>query len=97
VVDGLKAAITQVAEDLRPTVLMKPILDLFHEVRRALGALNVADILQPVLDALDGIAGQLEEGMDRVVDALGHLKAACESDGGIISGISGAVSVGISL
>jgi hypothetical protein len=97
VLDGLKAAITQVAEDLRPTVLMKPILDLFHDVRRALGALNVADILQPVLDALDGIAQQLEEGMDRVVDALGHLKAACESDGGIISGISGAVSVGISL
>lgn len=96
VIDGLKAAITHVAEDLRPTVLMKPILDVFHEVRNALGSLDVGDILTPVLDALDGIARQLDDGMDKVIAALGHLKQACESDGGIIGAIGAVVSVGIS-
>jgi hypothetical protein len=97
VVDLLKAAIDQVATDLRPTVVLKPVLDVYHELRDALGALAVRELLQPVLDALDGIAAQLEDGMDGVVTALEHLQSACESDGPSIPDIGISVDVGIGL
>ncbi len=70
-------------------------IEVHHEVRDAISGLDVAGLLQPVLDALDGIEQQLEEGMDRVVDSLGRLKDACESDGGLLPDLG--ISVGASV
>jgi hypothetical protein len=96
VVDELKEAIREFAEQFRPTRLLRPALDLYHELRSSLGALSVRDLLQPVLTALHGIEQQLEEGMDEVIDALEALNEACASDGGLLPDIGISVDAGIS-
>ena len=91
----MHAAVDVLARDFAPTTLLGPALDLYDEVIGVIEALNVATILQPVLDALDGLKGQLDTGMDQVIDALAHLKEACESDGGMIPGLDVAIDVDV--
>ena len=95
VVEAMHAAVDVLARDFAPTTLLGPALDLYDEVVGVIEGLNVATILQPVLDALAGLKGQLDTGMDQVIDALAHLKEACESDGGMIPGLDVAIDVDV--
>jgi hypothetical protein len=76
VVEAMKAAVAEVAEDFRPTTLFAPILELYDHVLEIAGGLDVRNLLQPVLDALHDIEAQLDEGLDRTADALDRLQAA---------------------
>ena len=95
VVEAMHNAVDVLARDFAPTTLLGPALVLYDEVIGVIEGLNVATILQPVLDALDGLKGQLDTGMDQVIDALAHLKEACESDGGMIPGLDVAIDVDV--
>ena len=92
VVDGLRAEITGFAHDLAPSTLLAPLLTLYDDIVAAVAAFDVAGLLEPVLAALHAI---VEQGMDEVIDALGRLKVACESEGGPIPGLDLSISASV--
>jgi hypothetical protein len=54
--------------------------------------LNISALLGPVLDALDNIAVQVDQGLDETVEAFKRLQEALPPPGG---GSSGSVSVSV--
>jgi hypothetical protein len=97
VVQAALDAADEVFDSVRPTVVFAPVLELYQQVMSIVAGLDVASLLQPVLTAFDGIAGQLDDGFDRTGDALQELQAALPSEvqenslGGSVS-----VDVGVS-
>ena len=103
VTEALADVITTFETELRPTVLAAPALAAYDTVRDTVDAIAVDDVLRPVLDALDGVSAQLEDGMNRLIDALHGVQDACASGGpslgaalGAAAGVAGALSVGVS-
>ncbi len=80
VVDAALAAADAVFESARPTVVFAPVVDLHHRVVGVAAGLDVVALLRPILDALDGLAGQLDSGFDRTGDALHDLQDALPSE-----------------
>jgi len=76
VVDEMKAVVTEVVNDFRPTTIFAPVLDVYDHILRIAQGLDVKDLLRPVLAALADIEAQLDEGLDRTADALDRLQAA---------------------
>ena len=70
-----EAALT-VLETARPTVVFADVVGLHRDVVALAAGLDVAALLRPVLEALDGLGGQLDDGFDRTGDALQRLQAA---------------------
>ena len=104
VTDALTATITAFDTVFRPTVLAAPALAAYDTVRDVVDAVAVDDVLRPVLDALDGVSAQLEDGMNRLIDALHDVQDACASGGpslgsalGAAAGVAGALSGGVSV
>ena len=95
VVDGLRAEIDGFAHDLAPSTLLAPLLTLYDDIAGAIGRFDVAGLLEPVLAALREIGRIIDGGMDEVIDALGHLKTACESGGGPIPGLDLSVAASV--
>jgi hypothetical protein len=75
-IDAMKAAIDDVANHYRPTVLFGPLLDLYDEIVKAISGLNVRALLDPILKALDDIKTQLDHGLDGTAAALKQLQEA---------------------
>jgi hypothetical protein len=73
-------------------VLLESPIRIYDEVMQALEALNLQNLLEPVLDALDSIGQQVDTGLDRTAEALERLQQALPSGGG--SSGSGSISVG---
>jgi hypothetical protein len=92
VIDAARAAAESVLESARPTVVFAPVVDIHQQVVGLAAGLDVASLLRPVLEALDSLAGQLDDGFDRTIDALQRLQAALPSEvvesplGGSVSG-----------
>jgi hypothetical protein len=95
VVDGLRTEIDAFAHDLAPSVLLAPLLTLYDDIAGVIGSFDVAGLLEPVLAALDEIGRIIDRGMDEVIDALGHLKTACSSDGGPIPGLDLSIAASV--
>jgi hypothetical protein len=103
VTDALAATITTFDSEFRPTVLAAPALAAYDTVRDAIDAIAVDDVLRPVLDTLDAVSTQLEDGMNRLIDAVHDVQDACASGGpslgaalGAAAGVAGALSGGLS-
>ena len=78
-IDTFKTAVEEVAGEespLRPTVMLASLLATYDEILAAAGELNVRDMLKPLLDELEGISGQLDEGLGRSAVALKKLQDA---------------------
>jgi hypothetical protein len=75
-VEAMKAAVEEVGNDFRPTTIFAPILDSYEHVLAAAEGLDVRNLLKPILDALDEVKQQLDQGLDEAADALDHLQAA---------------------
>jgi hypothetical protein len=71
-----REAALRVLDTARPTVVFADVVTLHHDVLALASGLDVAQLLRPVLDALDGIAAQLDDGFDRTGDALQRLQDA---------------------
>jgi len=95
VTDGLRAEIDGFAHDLAPSALLAPLLTLYDDIAGAIGSFDVTGLLDPVLAALREIGRVIDGGMDEVIDALGRLKTACESDGGPIPGLDLSVAASV--
>jgi hypothetical protein len=98
VIDDLELTVETTFETVRPSVLFQPVCDAYDTIVDLAAGLDVKSLLEPVLDALAGIAGQLDAGLDVTADALGRLQAALPSEVSS-SSASGSVSVdvGVSL
>ena len=96
ILEAVRDTIARVLEKLSLEVLLETPLAIYDQILGALGQLDVARLLAPLLDALDAIARGVDEGLDRTVDAFERLQAALPSGGGgstLDVGVS--VSVGI--
>jgi hypothetical protein len=93
-VDAARAAIDAVLETARPTVVFADVVTLQHDVVGLAQGLDVAALLRPVLESLDGLAGQLDEGFARTGDALKRLQAALPDQ---VSSVDVGVDVGVSI
>ncbi|MFP2929505.1 hypothetical protein ACLESO_30760, partial [Pyxidicoccus sp. 3LG] len=93
VLTALKQTKDRVVAKLKAQELLASPIAIYDEVLQALEALNLDDLIAPVLDALDDLAGQVDEGLDRTTEALQRLQQALPAPG---SGGSagGSVSVG---
>ena len=97
-VDAMTAAIEDGAEALRPTTLFAPAIDIYDQIVDALGALDVRALLDPLLLALEGLALQLDDGLDSLAVALKRLQDALPDAGDLAAGGGGgSVSVGLSV
>ena len=91
------AAADSVFESARPTVVFAPVVELHHEVVGIASGLDVVSLLRPVLDALDGIAAQLDAGLDETGGALKDLQDALPSEVSSTDlGIVASVDIGVS-
>jgi hypothetical protein len=93
-VDAARAAVDAVLETARPTVVFADVVTLHHDVVGLAQGLDVAALLRPVLESLDGLAGQLDAGFARTGDALKRLQAALPDQ---VSSVDVEVDVGVSI
>jgi hypothetical protein len=70
----MTAASDRVANHYRPTVLFAAVFTLHDQVVKALGTLDVRDLLDPILKALQDIKTQLDTGLDGTAAALTGLQ-----------------------
>jgi hypothetical protein len=92
IVDGLVITIDTFEQQFAPTVLTAAALQTYDTVREVVAAIAIDEVLRPVLDALDGVAAQLEDGMGRVIDALKNAQDACASGGPSLGAALGAAA-----
>lgn len=92
VVDGLVAVIDTFEREFAPTALAAPALEAYDTVRGAVTAVDIDNVLGPVLDALAGIEAQLTDGMNRVITALAGVQEACASEGPSLGAAVGAAA-----
>ncbi len=79
VIDAFKAAVAELTDPdspLRPTILLDALLTTYESILSMAGDLNIREVLQPILDELQAISGQLDEGLERSGEAFGRLKEA---------------------
>jgi hypothetical protein len=97
VILAAQAAADSVFESARPTVVFVPVIDLHRQVVGIARGLDVVSLMRPVLDALDGIAAQLDSGLDETGDALKELQDALPSEVSSTDlGIAASVDIGVS-
>jgi hypothetical protein len=98
VIDELRATVDEVFDTLRPSVVFADVVTIYTTVVDAAQGLDVRGLLDPVIAALEDLAGQLGVGLEEVATALGRLQDALP-DSVSESGVSGSVSVdvGVSL
>jgi|GEM_PF-3447690 len=97
-VEAIKTAIEDGAENLRPTVIFAPAIEIYDTVIGLIGALNVRAMLEPLIIALEGIAADLGEGIDSMAIELKDLQDALPDPDSLASGsASASASVSISL
>ena len=95
VIDELRTLITGFVDDFTPTVVLAPVLTVYDQLAALIGGFDLAGLLEPVITRLQAIGGDIDRGMDKVIDALVRLKNACESDGGPIPGLDLSVAASV--
>lgn len=88
--NGLRDTAARVLAKLSTQQLLATPLEIYRDVLAAFGALDIGALLAPVLDLLDTIAKQVDDGLDETVTAFKQLQAALPSGGG---GSSASVAV----
>ncbi|HWK90270.1 MAG TPA: hypothetical protein VNP72_09750, partial [Longimicrobium sp.] len=95
VLDALRETALRVLAKLDAEALLAQPIRIYDEIMAALRSLDLQALLAPVLDTLDALAAQVDEGLDRTTDALERLQAALPAPGS--GGGSASVSVSASL
>ena len=94
VLDALRDTAARLVGKLSAQQLLADPVAIYREIVDALDALNVQALMAPVLDLLDAIAHDVDQGLDDTVAAFRRLQDALPSGGG---GSSVSVDVGVSL
>ncbi len=97
-IDDLTLTIDTTFDTLKPSVIFQDLCDIYASILELAGGLDVRGLLEPILTALEGIALQLDIGLEETAEALARLQAALPGEVSSQSA-SGSVSVsgGISL
>jgi len=89
--DALRDTAARVVGKLSAQQLLHSPLAIYHAIVDALAQLDIGHLLAPVLDLVDSIGQQVDQGLDETVTAFQGLQAALPGGGG---GSSASVSVG---
>jgi hypothetical protein len=92
VLDGLRDTAARIVRKLSARALLESPLAIYDTIVNAIRPLNVDTLLTPVLDALDDIALQVDQGLDETVEAFTRLQEALPAPGGG-SAVSASISV----
>ena len=90
--DELRDTAARIVLKLSARALLESPLAIYDAIVDAFRQLNISALLGPVLDALDNIALQVDQGLDETVEAFKRLQEALPPPGG---GSSGSVSVSV--
>jgi tetratricopeptide (TPR) repeat protein len=93
ILTNLRNLIDQVLTKLELETLLASPLAIYDHIVAELGKLNIEGLLDPVLDQLDVIAQQVDEGLDSTVASFERLQDALPEAGG--GGSGGGASVGV--
>jgi hypothetical protein len=74
--DALNAAVADVDTKLRPTVLLAPVMDGYDRTIAAMTAIDIDNLFGPILEALEQVTSDVENGVTDVGSAFGKLQAA---------------------
>jgi hypothetical protein len=91
VLDALRDTVARVLAKLDTQALLADPLAIYREIVDALDALNVQALMGPVLDLLDSIAHDVDQGLGDTVAAFQRLQDALPAGGG---GSSASVAIG---
>lgn len=91
VLNNLRDTAARVVGKLSAEEILATPLAIYDEILHAFSQINIETLLTPVLDALDNIAQQVDQGLDETVTAFRHLQESLPPPGG---GSSASVSVG---
>jgi len=78
-ITAFKQAVAELAapnSPVRPSVLFEGVVSTHHEITSAVAAIDVRNLLRPVLDALDALVVQLDTGLASTEDAFADLQSA---------------------
>jgi hypothetical protein len=92
VLNRLRDTAARILGKLSAHSLLESPLAIYDTVVDAIRPLNIDALLTPVLDALDDIAQQVDQGLDETVDAFKRLQEALPAPGG---GSAGSASVSV--
>jgi len=90
--DGLRDTAARIVAKLSARALLESPLAIYDAIVDAFRQLNISTLLSPVLDALDNIALQVDQGLDETVEAFKRLQESLPPPGG---GSSASVSVSV--
>ncbi len=93
ILTGVRDAVARILEKLSLETLLAIPLAVYDELLAALSKLDAGRLIAPLRAQLDDIAKQVDEGLDRTVEAFERLQAALPSGGGG-SSVSVSVSAG---
>ena len=94
ILTALRDAVERVLGKLKLEALAAAPLAIFDHILTELGQLDVTRLLDPIFEELDTIARQVDEGLDRTVEAFERLQAALPGGGGG-STVAVSASVGV--
>jgi hypothetical protein len=94
ILDAVRDTVARVLEKLSLETLLATALAVYDELLASLSKLDAGRLIAPLRLQLDDIARQVDEGLDRTVEAFERLQAALPSGGG---GSSVSVDVGVSV
>jgi hypothetical protein len=89
--DALRDTAARVVGKLSAQALLHSPLAIYRSIVDALAQLDIGKLIAPVLDLIDAIGKQVDQGLDETVTAFQGLQAALPGGGG---GSSASVSVG---
>jgi hypothetical protein len=92
ILNALRDTAARIVQKLSARKLLESPLAIYDTIVNAFRELNINNLLSPVLDALDGIAQQVDQGLDETVEAFKRLQDALPPPGG---GSSASVSVSV--
>lgn len=82
VLNELRDAAARVVGKLSAEKILAAPLDVYDKILAGFQQLNLEKLLTPVLDQLDAIVKQVDDGLDETVTALQHLQAALPAGSG---------------
>jgi hypothetical protein len=92
IIANVKALIAGILEKIKLENILKVPLEIYDYILSELDKVNPNGLIEPILDQLDAIALQVDEGLTETVAAFQRLQASLPGGAG---GASAAVSVGV--